>query len=806
MSRLGLTLRALLMVTASSTACTMSIVGVADAAPKASSPTPSDPTAPASGFNPGIEEIVVTAQKWSQSIDTVGMAITALTGDQLKMQAVADIAGLSKIDPSFVVAQSNWGSPVYSIRGIGYNDFSLAASPTVSVYTDEVPYAYPVMSKGATFDLERVEILKGPQGTLYGQNATGGAVNYIAAKPTETFQSGIEGTFARFNAVNFNGFVSGPLTNTLEARLSFDVEEGGAWQKSYTRDDRLGNKDNKFARLLLAWTPTDRLRVSVNINGWTDHSETQAAQLVAVALTNPKYAANVPQEVNAPVSPNNPQAADWLAGAHPANDERYYQGSVRAEYTVSDNLLLTYLGSYENYHQNDLQEPDGVNNELYLLQSGSVHSNSQELRASGKFLDEIIIWLVGGNYTKSITDEDQYEELLGTTSAFTLTPYLKALHQPALPFPAVRNVSTDDSVSKAAFGNVEYHPITQLGFHAGVRYTRTDINHGGCSEDVDGKVAPGTTALETLLKKGVGVVPAVPGECATLGPNLTPSYFTQALDQSNVSWRVGADWMPIEKTLLYASVSRGYKAGSFPTLAATSYLSLKPATQESLLAYEIGFKSRFLENRVELDGDVFYYDYHDKQLEMRKPDPQGIFGLLNRLVNVPKSEETGAELAVKLMPTSHLVLTFRGTYLDSKVTSSFLGYNSFSSTPINLQGEAFPNTPRWSISGDAQYSWDINGRYSAFVGIDGRYRTSSQGEFGTYNAIQAGYPSLVVKAYAIADLRAGLLSRNGHWRIEAFGNNVTNTYYWNQTTLSGESVVRFAGMPATYGVTVGYTY
>jgi iron complex outermembrane receptor protein len=806
MSGLGLTMKALLMATASSAACAVSIAGGADAAPTGSSPTSADPTAPASGTNLGIDEIVVTAQKWSQSINTVGMAITALTGDQLKMQGVADVAGLSKIEPSFVVAQSNWGSPVYSIRGIGYNDFSLAASPTVSVYTDEVPYAYPDMSKGATFDLERVEILKGPQGTLYGQNATGGAVNYIAAKPTGTFQSGIEGTFARFNAVNFNGFVSGPLTNTFEARLAFNIDEGGAWQKSFTRDDKLGKKDNKFARLLLAWTPTDKMKVSVNVNGWTNKSETQAAQFRAAILTDPDYAAYVPQEVNAPVSPDNPRAADWLAGTRPANDESYYQGSVRAEYMASDHLLLTYLGSYENYRQNDLQEPDGVNNQLYLLQGGSVRSDSQELRGSGKFLDEEITWLAGGSYTRSITDENQYEEVLGTTTSFKLLRFLMALKKPALPFPAVRNVSTDDSVSKAAFANVEYHPTEKIGVNAGARYTQTSINHGGCTQDVDGKVAPGATALEIILKHGVGVVPAVPGGCAMFSPDLTPGYLTQALDESNVSWRVGADWTPIQKTLLYASVSRGYKAGSFPTLAATSYLSLKPATQESLLAYEIGFKSRLLDNRVELDGNVFYYDYHDKQLEMRKPDPQGIFGLLNRLVNVPKSEVTGAELAVKFMPTSHLVLTFRGTYLDSRVISSFSGYNSFSTTPINLQGEAFPNTPKWSISGDAQYSWDISGGYSAFVGINGRYRTSSQGEFGTYGAIQEGYPSLVVKAYALADVRAGLLSRNGRWRFEVFGNNVTNTYYWNDATLSGESVVRFAGMPATYGLTIRYMY
>jgi iron complex outermembrane receptor protein len=804
MSRSGLTVRAMLVITALSTTRPISIVGAAEAVPTMSSPTPADTAAPE--LDPSLEEIVVTAQKYSQSINTVGMAITALTGDELKMQQVSDVAGLRKIDPSFVVAQSLWGAPVYSIRGIGYNDFSLAASPTVSVYTDEVPYAYPHMSKGATFDLQRVEILKGPQGTLYGQNATGGAVNYIPARPTDTFQSGIEGTFARFNAANLNGFVSGPLTSTLAARLAFNVDEGGAWQRSYTRDDKLGKKDNKFARLLLAWTPTDRLTFSANINGWTDKSETQAAQFIAAVLTDPDYAAMVPEEVNAPVSPNNARAADWLAGTHPANDERYYQVAARAEYASSDNLLLTYLGSYENYHQDDLQEPDGVNNLLYLLQSGSVHSDSQELRASGRVLDGKIIWLAGGNYTRNTTDENQYEEVLGTTTAFKLEPFLALLHEPVLPFPAVRNVSTDDSMSKAAFGNVEYHPITQLGLHAGLRYTQTDINHGGCTQDVGNRVAPGATALETILKRGVGVIPVVPGGCGTLGPNLTPFYFTQALNQNNVSWRVGTDWTPIERTLLYTSISRGYKAGSFPTLASTTYVSLQPATQESLLAYEIGFKSRLLENRVEFDGSVFYYHYDDKQLEMRKPDPEGIFGLLNRLINVPKSEETGAELALKFKPTADLVLAFRGTYLDSKVTSSFLGYNSFSSTPINLKGEPFPNTPRWSINADAQYSWDVNGQYSAFLGVDGRYRTSSQGEFGTYSAIQQGYPSLVIKAYAIADVRAGLLSRDGHWRFEAFGNNVTNTYYWNQATLSGESVVRFAGMPATYGVTVGYKY
>jgi iron complex outermembrane recepter protein len=770
-----------------------------------------------------LNEIVVTAQKRAQSINSVGMAITALTGDQLKAQGITDVASLTKADPSFAIAQGNWGGVVYQIRGVGYNDFSLAASPAVSVYSDEVPYAYPDMSKGATFDIERVEVLKGPQGTLYGQNATGGAVNYIAAKPTDTFQAGVEGTYARFNAVNFNGYVSGPLSETLKARLSFDVDQGGAWQKGYTRDDVLGNKDTNKGRLLLDWTPTDRLKLFVNINGWTDNSQTQAGQLRGLFLGHAGDAIDIPSLINAPVAPQNAQAADWLAGTHPANDESYYQGSVRAEYTVSDRLLLTYLGSYENYHQNDLTEPDGANNQLSLLQGGSVDSNSQELRVSGDLFDSRVIWLLGGEYARAITDEDQFEDVFGTTSAFSL-----ASLNNGVPFQSFNNMSTDDSVSKAVFGNLEYHPIAQLGLHAGVRYTKTDITHGGCSkDDGDGLFASSLTAYETHLLKGVGVIPAVPGGCATLDTIDTsnlyhPVYTDRTLDESNVSWRVGADWTPIEKTLLYASVSKGYKAGSFPTLAATFSSSLLPVKQESLLAYETGIKSRFFDNRVELDADVFYYDYDNKQLEMR--ELEGVFGLLNTLVNIPKSSETGAELALKYLPTSHLALSFRATYLDSKVTETYMGYNPFSTTPINLKGEPFPNTPRWAIGGDAQYNWDINDRYSAFVGIDGRYQTQSQGEFGAYQAIAAGYvntPSplqpttppvqagsivMVNDAYGIVDLRAGILSNDSHWHLQVFADNVTNTYYWNQARLAGDAVVRFAGMPRTYGVTVGYRY
>lgn len=762
-----------------------------------------------------VTEIVVTAQKRSQSINNVGMAITAATGEQLKVQGVNGVAGLTKIDPSFVATNTNYGAPVYSIRGVSYNDFALAATPTVSIYSDEIPYAYPALTKGAGYDLERVEVLKGPQGTLYGQNSTGGAINYISAKPTRSFTAGLEGTYGAFNASNLNGFISGALTDTLAARLAFDIDEGGAWQKSDTRDDRLGRKDIKRARLQLDWTPTDRLSVLVNLNGWTDNSETQAGQVIGFNPSVKTAVPALPQLAAAIASnalaPHDARAADWLAGTHPRNDEIYGQASVRVQYKLTDDLQLTYLGSYETYRQNDLTEPGGINYEFSLLQGGAIHSNSQEVRLNGEAWNRRLIWLLGASYEENLTAENQLQDIAGTTASYGYGSYLAAAHLPVIPFRGSRNVSVDDSQSKAVFGNLEYHPTSNFDVHGGLRFTQTDISHGGCSQDVGGYGVAGLNAEEAALiakaNRQPGVhdvfVPAVANGCSTLGPNLNPTYFQGELDENNVSWRVGADWHPVAGTLLYATVSKGYKAGSFPTLSATSTSQLAPVTQEALLAYELGAKSRLLSNLLEINGDIFYYDYTNKQLEGRLPDP--LFTALNVLVNIPKSTEEGAELSLLARPVRGLAVTLQGVYLYSKVDGNTPGYTAFG-TPTNFEGQPFPDTPRYSALLDGQYNWDISDAWSAFVGLNARYRSSTPAQIGTYVSPFAPFPSMVIHGYALLGLRAGLLSRDGHWRVQVFGENVTNTFYVSHIERISDTTAQFTGMPATWGLTVAYHY
>ncbi|MBT5702529.1 MAG: TonB-dependent receptor plug domain-containing protein [Gammaproteobacteria bacterium] len=166
-------------------------------------------------LNSVIEEIVVTAQKREESINEVAMSIQAATGERLTELGITDTADLFKVVSGFSSNVTYYGTSIYTIRGVGFQDTALASSPTVSVYLDETPLAYSVLTQGVSLDLQRVEVLKGPQGTLFGQNATGGAVNYVANKPTETFEAGFDASVGRFNTIDVQGFVSGPVNDTL---------------------------------------------------------------------------------------------------------------------------------------------------------------------------------------------------------------------------------------------------------------------------------------------------------------------------------------------------------------------------------------------------------------------------------------------------------------------------------------------------------------------------------------------------------------------------------------------------------------
>ena len=757
----------------------------------AQSPGPTTQAASEESENSSDGDIIVTAQRRSQRLSDVPLSITAADGDELKARGVTSPAGLERIAPGFTYQRSSYGIPIFSIRGVGFLDTALGVPPTVSIYVDQVPLAYSAMAAGASIDLERVEILKGPQGTLYGQNSTGGLVNYIAAKPTSDLRAGGEINVGRFSQLDVEAYVSGPLTDTLRARLAVRTEQRGDWQQNYTRDASLGERHFTTGRFLLDWEPNDFGAVELGFTGWKDTSDTQAAQYFGYQPTaNPPQIPEPGQILaNYPLAPRKPRAADW----NPAldrqlkNDNWFYQAYVRGTFQPWDDTTLSLISTISNYKAAFIVDPDGVaNSSLELDKSGRLQSFFNEARLAGK-AGTALDWMVGGSV--------QFDEIVD--NEIVLPPFISSNSQP-IPFlpriTSLRNNNTQKVSTQAVFGSIDFKLADTLTLQGSARYTNEHRRFTGCTYDTDGSVYQIVNFLGSL----VGVAPnAVPGGCFTfdVGNMVRLPIYNIPLNQDNVSWRASLNWKPAPDSLLYANVTKGYKGGSFPTLTATTVQEFTPAVQEELLAYEAGFRTSLFDRALQLSGAVFHYSYQDKQV---LGIFQTVFGNLPRLTNIPKSRVNGAELQLLVTPVNGLTFNLGGTYIDSKVTQHFTNLSNPLGQTVDIYGEHFPNSPKWQLTGDAQYSFPVSSTIEGFVGASGSYRSAAQAGFGRV-------PQFVIPGYGLLDLRAGLKSEQG-WRIEIWGQNVTNKLYWNNIAKLTDTFSRTTGMPATYGIRVSYDF
>jgi len=750
----------------------------------------------------GIQEIIVTAQKREQALNDVPMSITAASGDKLARQGIKDVGDLAKIVPGFSYTESAYATPVFTLRGIGFYDTSLGAKPTVGVYLDQVPLPFSILTRGATLDLERVEVLKGPQGTLFGSNATGGAINYIAAKPTPVLKAGIDAGIDNFGKAEIGGFVSGPLSDTLSARIAGRTEQGGAWQRSQTRDAKLGNSNYSTGRFLLDYRPIDTVSFELNLNGFIDKSDGQAAQLIGVVpLGNP---ARLGTLTSAPIAPANDRAADWSVGQKPQRDNWFYQASLHADVDLSDTVKLTSITAYSRYHHDTDVDPDGVAQRDYFYNTvGKITAFSQELRLEAKIGNDLT-YIVGGNFSRETAfQQDNAGPYTDATSAYQL---VDAGVSP-VPFFVYAQYSDQKFTNKAVFGNLDYNLGSKITLHGGIRYTDTKIDYAGCTADRGFALGQGIQNLLNFIRAGAGLsattIPA--GACVTINSaTLTAGEVHNSLSQNNISWRAGVDFKPNRDLLLYASASRGYKSGSFPILSASDSKQLNPVTQESVLAYEAGVKAT-LGRRAQLNAAVFYYDYSDKQLKGRVVASPDVFGPLEALVNVPKSSVTGGEVQLDLAPVRGLALSLAGTYIETKIRGSFFNYDSYGNLR-DFSGSAFPYTPKFQGVADAQYDWPTGNRITPFLGASVTYQSSTKAVLGdatlTPSAALTAMGGLDINSYALVDLRGGASIDGKKYRVTLFVRNLLDTYYWTNATRITDTTVRFAGRPRTFGASV----
>lgn len=770
----------------------------AEAAPEAAAPLPVDDSA-------GIEEIIVTATKRAQSISEVPMSISAFSGEQLAEKGVADVADLQKIVSGFRYSEGNNGTPIYSIRGVGFNETSLGALANVPVYVDEAPVPFPIMSGGVAMDLERVEVLKGPQGTLFGQNATGGAVNYIAAKPTDQFSSALTLGYGRFQEQTIEGYVSGPLAAGIRGRLAVKAQNSGPWQKSASRDDELGRKNELNARALFDWQASEALKLTLTLSARRDKSDPQALQysgyryqLQPAADLDILPVAEQEAVENTPTSRDN-RKADW-GPRNPRNDAHQQQAALRGDYATGDDSTLTYLGSYAHFKRSMYADPDGLPIENSEGESdGEIDAHSHELRWSGRSFERLQ-WLVGLNYSNG--QVDQYDIIrLGQNSnsyGLVLAPAQQGFPpNPAFHFSAANNDSEQKFVNKAVFAALDYDLSQQFRAHLAARHTKATDDFRGCTTDAgDGVTAAAINGVFGSAIAPGGCITGVADSLATSGTiTPQPEYLKRKLDEDNNTWRVGLDYKPADGTLFYVSLSKGYKGGSFPNLSAFSQQQYQPVVQESLLATELGFKTIFREQQLQIDGAVFHYDYKNKQV--RGSLDTGVpFGVLPSLINVPKSEQLGAETQLVWRPAAGWTTSLSAVYIDSEIKGDFTSYDDFGGVS-NFGGQTLPNTPEWQANADVQYAWSLASGYVPFVGVNAHYEGETYNGFGEDEALK-------IDSYTLVDLRAGTDSADGRWRATLWVRNLTDEYYWLNQLRIGDTITKVVGMPRTYGV--GFTY
>jgi outer membrane receptor protein involved in Fe transport len=770
-----------------------------EVSPEAQAASPSDDTS--SG---GLADIVVTAQKRSENINKVPISITAATSEQLQNLGIRNAADLSRLVPSFQATQSFNANPVYTLRGIGFFDAALGSRPTVAIYQDQIELPFAIMSRGATLDLERVEVLKGPQGTLFGQNATGGLVNYIAAKPTDEFHFGGAMTFGRFAQGTAEGYLSGPISDTLSVRVAAKHDFGGDWQRSYTTDQELGQRNLTSVRAILAWEPTDNFSLSLNLNGWKDRSDTQAGALVRVALRRGTY----PELENYPVAPRDPRAADFTRGEN-STDLDFRQASLRAEFEAGIGTL-TSLSSFSYLNGRVGADADGTTLRNISTDDRVLQKNfTQELRLAGKLADRLT-YLVGGSYGWYRANQTEFQIFDESTSAGLFSAFGPIVFAGLGVFNNARFETT------SAFGSLDYTLSDALVLHGGIRYTKTTANAVGCSFDNNSGAAAGFGTLFNFLRGFSNPLVSIPaGGCFSANSNYVPGPASQSFKEDSVPFKVGVDWNVTNKIMLYANMSRGFKGGSFPIISSSAQIQFEPATQEKLTAYEVGFKAK-LANTLQFNAAGFYYDYKDKQATGAVLDP--VSGPLQKIVNIPKSAVYGAEAQITYAPFDGLLLNGGGTYLNAKIkgcgaanvpatqpgcqASGYFNYDSFGSL-VKFTSDIFPNAPKLSGVIDAEYKWMVGDRREAFFGTSARAQSKTIGQLGTNRALGAADPnrSLRIDGFATLDLRAGIDSEDGRWRLTVWGRNVTNKYYRVASQVANDTVIAITGMPVTYGIT-----
>jgi len=756
-----------------------------------------------------IEEIMVTARKRAESVQETPIAITALSAGQLEKRSLTNLMEIGAYIPNVVMnnspSSSGGGnnSQIY-IRGIGQSDFLFTTDPGIGIYVDGVYHPRTLGGVMDLLDLERVEVLRGPQGTLFGKNTIGGAIALTSQKPAGDGTGYLEVTTGRFDRLDIRGSFDVALSDTLamKASMSSKNRDGHGKRLEFGTDkvlDTSGDENATSARIALRWTPSED--VTVDFTGdYTREREKGVPVVLAFFDDNGAQFAGLAGLWNAIVGgpAGQTMSSDFIIG----NGNRYdsyatggnintldaYGMSMDVDWAINDSLSLRSITAYRQMEAFFNSDTDG--SPLQYVETDQAQDQnqiSQEFQLIGTSFDDKLDWVVGAFYFDEFGRDDNkvrlasglfnaLEGLPGTLACLPPTPdlvvpcgvdpfFLTGV-VPGGPGNSA-NVGLDldlnvfneiDIKSYAVFTQGTYQVSDKISITGGVRYSYEEkdyfLNH---------------------TRENSGAV--------IIGNHTISESWSSFTPMGSIDYKINED------ALVYASVTKGFKSGGFNgrPISATAVSSFDP---ESVLSYEIGFKTDWYDNRLRLNGAVFHANYTDMQLGSISANANGILEL--RIQNAGKAKIKGFELELQARPVANLDIIGSLGYVDFEITELDAGVEDFD---INARAM---KTPEWNFSLGAQYTVEIDN--SNQVSLRGDWTYQSETEQNVQNTEFIRSPG-----YGLLNTRLTYENLDNNWEVALFVTNLTDKAYitngYQTLTSFGTANVSY-GRPREWGLTV----
>ncbi len=760
-----------------------------------------------------LEEVIVTAQRKSERLQDVPIAISAISSADLESRGVRQAGDIASAVPNLTLSlpYGEEAQPTFALRGVTTNDWSQNQSSPIAMYVDDVYKPVGAVQALQTYDLDRVEVLRGPQGTLYGKNATGGAISFYSKAPSLTDYDG----YLTVGAGNYNqrmatGAIGGPLIDgVLGFRIAGLYDERDGWVNSVVPGVKpLNGVDAAGGRLSLLWKPSEvltaLLKFSVTRSGGTPYGA---------------HAINVDNDPTSPTYVGTAGNYGWFgSGAKYAIPKKLDNdsASLKIDWQLGAHYTLTSVTGFDSgrwFERSDdgaLATTDAgaaIHIDDPNLYSSTINSFSEELRIASHDTGAFG-WLAGAFFSRDNTHYvEQFHFFDSTFQGYFSVPQPDGSTVPLWGYDEYNNFDQIRE-SKALFLNTTYQLTPTVTLRGGLRYTNDEITiknfyalEGGMTNQ---PTQLGPDQYPTLWTQTIWGPDLVNSTCAanyvTYSTSLAPQcpvVGDQVKKNNNLSVRVGADWKIAEDVLGYASFSQGYRGAAFNGQAFNGNVEVNFASPERLNAYEVGVKSDWLQRRLELNGAVFYYQYRDQQFldtYCAFPTDTGCAGTGFRLENAPRSRIIGADFDLHAKPSADLDIRASLGLLNSKYEELYLHF-------ADRSGNQLIMAPK--LNGSLAFDWraarlpigDLH------IAADGNYYAKQY--YDALNTDRISQPG-----YGIVNARVSLLGgRESHFSVALWGKNLTNkeylTYGLAQRNIQDGGLgfdYALVGEPRTYGV------